>query len=121
MSPTHPAHDVLTLEEAADYLRVSGEVIARLADGGVIPSRRVGSEWRFLKIALNEWLKGRERTAPAPSVTHTAEPIVMRTESRTALLQQAGLFSGDRALDDIRAEAYRLRRRSEIDQRRLSK
>jgi excisionase family DNA binding protein len=48
--------DVLTLREAAAYLRVPEEKVLRLADQREIPAQQVGGEWRFLKRALGYWL-----------------------------------------------------------------
>jgi excisionase family DNA binding protein len=49
--------EVLTLAEAAEFLRVSDEVVATLAAEGALPAQLVGSEWRFLKRALADWLR----------------------------------------------------------------
>jgi excisionase family DNA binding protein len=52
-----PTPDVLTLPEAAAYLRVSEDVLLQMANEQAIPGRRVGEEWRFLKSALQDWLR----------------------------------------------------------------
>lgn len=49
--------EVLTLEQVADFLKVSETTAYNLARTGEIPSRKVGREWRFLKNMLIEWLK----------------------------------------------------------------
>jgi excisionase family DNA binding protein len=89
----HPA--VLTLEEAAAYLRLPPETVARQNSQGEIPGRQVGTEWRFLQSALDEWLSMRD--------------------SRRALLRHAGSFTDDESLGDLRSEAYRQRGRPETD------
>ena len=38
--------DILTLDEAAALLRVSTDVVYRLASAGRIPCARVGAQWR---------------------------------------------------------------------------
>jgi len=50
--------DVLTLEEAASYLRVPKESLERQAARGQVPGRRIEDTWRFLKAALDDWLRG---------------------------------------------------------------
>jgi excisionase family DNA binding protein len=50
------AEDVLTLLEAAAYLRVPEEEVLRLAEQREIPAQQIGGEWRFLKRALGYWL-----------------------------------------------------------------
>lgn len=49
--------DVLTLTEAAAYLRVSESAVHRLAEQGALPGQRIDGEWRFLKRVVNDWLR----------------------------------------------------------------
>jgi len=49
--------DVLTLEEAAAYLRVPETEMVELMRRQGLPGRKVGSSWRFLKVAIQEWLR----------------------------------------------------------------
>jgi excisionase family DNA binding protein len=53
--------DVLTLAEAAAYLRVSEAEIVELTRRQALPGRKVGDQWRFLKAAIQEWLRLPER------------------------------------------------------------
>ena len=62
--------EVLTLAEAAIYLRLPEENVARLVHTQGLPGRQVGEEWRFLKTALQDWL----RCAPPASVSKEAVP-----------------------------------------------
>jgi len=47
---------VMTSVEAADYLKMHVKTVCRLAKEGKIPARKVGSEWRFLRSVLDNWL-----------------------------------------------------------------
>ena len=49
--------DVLTLEETASYLRMPTETIERVATRGQLPGRRIEDSWRFLREAIDEWLR----------------------------------------------------------------
>ena len=49
---------MLTLEEAARFLRVSLGELGQLADWGQVPGRRIGGHWRFSRAALLAWLAG---------------------------------------------------------------
>jgi excisionase family DNA binding protein len=56
--PTYPVHpDVLSLEEAATMLRVEPDDIKEMAEAGDLPGRKVGSQWRFSRTALMNWLQ----------------------------------------------------------------
>jgi excisionase family DNA binding protein len=48
---------VMTLEEAADFLKVSETTVYQLVRSGELKARKVGREWRILKSQLVEFLK----------------------------------------------------------------
>jgi excisionase family DNA binding protein len=52
-----PGEEVLTLAEAAAFLRVPEDALLALAAEDAIPARKIGGEWRFLKRALTDWLR----------------------------------------------------------------
>src|SRR3954447_26172170 len=47
---------VLTLDEAAELLRIDAKEMRKLAANGEIPGRKVGNEWRFSRTGLLNWL-----------------------------------------------------------------
>lgn len=49
--------DVLTLAQAATYLRLPEEAVRGEAEAGRIVGREIGSEWRFLRDCLTQWLR----------------------------------------------------------------
>lgn len=96
MTVSADAPQVLTLEEVAAYLRLPEETIARQAAKGVLPGRRVEDTWRFLKTAIDDWLRSQD--------------------SRIVLLQQAGALAEDTSLPTLRAVIYSARRRPEVEE-----
>jgi len=48
--------ELMTVEELADYLRVTEKTIYRLLKRGSIQATKVGHQWRFNKESINEWL-----------------------------------------------------------------
>lgn len=48
---------VLTIDELADYLKVSKSTLYKLAQEGRIPGQKVGKHWRFRKDAIDRWLE----------------------------------------------------------------
>jgi hypothetical protein len=93
MTVTLPS--VLTLEEAAAYLRLSPEVVAQEATVGNIPGQKVNQTWRFLKGAIDDWLQNRDQ--------------------RAVLLRQAGVFANDETLEELQAQVDRDRQASPIE------
>jgi excisionase family DNA binding protein len=73
---------VLTLDELADHLKLSAETLLRQADQGKLPGRKIEDTWRFLRDAIDDWLRAQD--------------------SRTILLQQAGVFADDPMLEETR-------------------
>lgn len=49
-------HSVLTIREAAAYLRVAPATLADLAESGEVPGIFMDGKWRFPKASLDEWM-----------------------------------------------------------------
>jgi excisionase family DNA binding protein len=61
--------EVLTLEEAAAFLKLSTDTVRSRAEEGDLPGRRFGKVWRFARTAVLGWLadgetQKRRRTSP---------------------------------------------------------
>ncbi len=50
--------EVMTIEELADYLKISKSTLYKLVQDGGMPGQKVGKRWRFHKDSIDEWLKG---------------------------------------------------------------
>jgi excisionase family DNA binding protein len=55
---------VLTLEELAQYLRLPLEIIQDQAEQGKFPGRKIADDWRFLKDAIDDWLRNQDDNRP---------------------------------------------------------
>jgi excisionase family DNA binding protein len=49
--------EVLTLAEAALFLRVCSHTLSKYARDGKVPGQRIGREWRFLRSELQAYLR----------------------------------------------------------------
>jgi excisionase family DNA binding protein len=56
-------HEILTLEEAAEFLRVQKDKLEHDVRNGKVPCRLVGGEWRFNKLVLYLWLNSEVKPA----------------------------------------------------------
>jgi excisionase family DNA binding protein len=88
---------VLTLEEAAAFLRVSEAALADKATAGEVPAQQIGGEWRFLQRALVDWLYASASVNGAPRAD---------SGSKEAVLKVFGIFKED---DDLKARLADLR------------
>lgn len=48
--------DIMTSEEAAQYLRIGTVTLKKKARAGSIPAAKIGRAWRFQKKDLDRWL-----------------------------------------------------------------
>lgn len=92
--------DVLTLAEAAAYLRTSSEEVLRLVREQGLPGRRVGDGCRFLKAAIQDWLR-------SPSSPQDKQEFWQT---------HFGALKEDPYLEDMLEEIYRRRGRPEVEE-----
>ena len=53
------AEDDFDVENLASYLHLELAQVARLADRGKLPGRKVQGQWRFAQADIHHWLEGR--------------------------------------------------------------
>ena len=65
-------HEIMTLEEVAEYVRVSERTVYEWAQKGEIPGGKLGTSWRFKRSEIERWIDSRlagsssQPVAPAP-------------------------------------------------------
>ncbi|MGX9961699.1 substrate-binding domain-containing protein [Roseomonas sp. F4] len=83
--------DVLTLKEAAAFLRLSERALYDLARAKRLPAVQLGGKWLFPRLSLQRWLAGQAELAE--SVGHAAPPPIL-AGSHDPLLDWAVRQSG---------------------------
>ena len=83
--------DVLTLREAAAWLRLSERALYDLARARQVPAALLGGKWVFPRALLDRWLAARADGADAP---HRAAPPPVLAGSHDPLLDWAVRQSG---------------------------
>ncbi len=56
-SRSAPQTEWLTVEEMAEYLKLGRSKVYQMAQEGVLPSVKVGGQWRFDREMVDEWLR----------------------------------------------------------------
>lgn len=51
------SHDILTLKEVAEYLKLAEKTAYRLAAEGKLPGFKVGGSWRFKHEDILNWIE----------------------------------------------------------------
>ncbi|NLU20817.1 MAG: helix-turn-helix domain-containing protein [Phycisphaerae bacterium] len=50
-------NEIMTMDELAEYLKISKSTLYKLAVENKIPGTKIGKRWRFHKDAIDEWVK----------------------------------------------------------------
>jgi len=56
--------EIMTIGEAAQFLRISSSSLYKLAQDGRIPCQKVGRHWRFHRETLLHWVAGQKSPIP---------------------------------------------------------
>jgi excisionase family DNA binding protein len=55
--------EIMTMDELAEYLKISKSTLYKLAQEGKLPGQKVGRHWRFHRSVIDQWLaRGVKRT-----------------------------------------------------------
>jgi hypothetical protein len=89
----------LTLEEAAEHLKMGRSTLYKLAQKGKMPGHKIGRAWRFDVAELDQWLKSGEAAL-------NREPPKAR-ERRTQEMKPPSLRKIEAVLQERRDELFR--------------
>jgi PTS system nitrogen regulatory IIA component len=117
-------NDILTLEEVAEYLRVSERTVYDWAQKGEIPAGKLGNTWRFKRNEIERWVD-RKLSGGRPlkdshtiDMTHLLAPervLFLKSNSKNdVLLELIYSFSDSPQIKDINALKEAIFRREEL-------
>jgi predicted ribosomally synthesized peptide with nif11-like leader len=98
--------EVLNSEEAADLLGVKAVTIRMYARQGVIPGKKLGNEWRFVKDDLLAWLRDAEGTDFKTVPPGAADFLQRAREDREFRRQIEALPTDADRMAFVRQEGY---------------
>jgi len=49
--------EIMTMDELAEYLKISKSTLYKLAVENKLPGTKIGKRWRFHKEAIDDWIK----------------------------------------------------------------
>lgn len=52
--------EILTLPEVAQLLKVAQKTVYSMAQKGQIPAFKVGGQWRFKRVDIDQWIEQRK-------------------------------------------------------------
>lgn len=59
-----PQDKWLTIEELSGYLKMSRSKLYQMAQKGELPGSKIGTQWRFDRDEIDDWMKSLRQTAP---------------------------------------------------------
>jgi excisionase family DNA binding protein len=62
-----PQDKWLTIEELSGYLKMSRSKLYQMAQKGELPGSKIGTQWRFDRNRIDEWMETRSNAATARS------------------------------------------------------
>ncbi len=62
--------EIMTLQEVAEYLKLSERTIYGYAQKGLVPGIKIGSSWRFRKDDLDAWLENQRKMTEESTSKH---------------------------------------------------
>lgn len=66
-----PHDTVLTIDQLAEYLKLSKSSLYHLARRGEVPGQKIGRHWRFHKTAIVKWLGSATRRADSSDLRNS--------------------------------------------------
>lgn len=59
--------DILTVDEAAELLKIPRSSVYKLAQQGKIPAKKVGRHWRFHRQTIVDWIRDTKSSSASNS------------------------------------------------------
>ena len=56
----------MTVEDVAEYLQLSMDMIYKMAQQGKLPASKIGAQWRFKREEVDKWVKSQRPSKARP-------------------------------------------------------
>jgi len=103
--------ELMTIKEAARYLRVNYSTLYKLAQKRKVPASKVGGTWRFKKEILDDWL-GRQYHQGEGKVLVVDDDARVREVLRDVVIDQGyqvvDIENGERAIEEMEKQHFDL-------------
>jgi len=102
---------LMTIKDAANYLKISSSTIYKLVEKGRIPALKVGGAWRFKRDILDDWLNNRS-SKYTRTVLIVDDDARVRDVIRDIVIEQGYQVvtaeNGERAIEEIERQHFDL-------------
>jgi nitrogen PTS system EIIA component len=82
-------HEIMTIEEVAEYLRVSERTVYDWAQKGQLPGGKLGTTWRFKRSEVESWVNRQLGASGVPPVSQDVSGLLEKllTPERVVFLE----------------------------------
>ncbi len=74
----HTYPELMTVDEMSEYLRTSKRTILNWASRGEVPAGKIGSEWRFRREDIRQWVDSRFQSTDVTSSPIKLEDLISK-------------------------------------------
>jgi len=113
-------NQILTTKELASYLKLNEKTVIKMAQSGELPGFKVGNQWRFYLLTIDEYLQDKIVTQPARPASGVIEsksvdiPLSRLTDESCIILDlRSG--EGDGVLFELAEKAHQVGIAASID------
>jgi len=107
-------NDIITIEEVAQYLRVSERTVYDWAQKGEIPAGKIGTAWRFKKSDIINWVNERLSANDAKRKNEDITIKNILTPERVLFIQETQKREALRTLAKALASAPQVKKSDEL-------
>jgi PTS system nitrogen regulatory IIA component len=108
-------HEIMTIEEVAEYLRVSERTVYDWAQKGDLPGGKLGTTWRFKREDVENWVNTRLSKKSAPTISTTGDSgTAMLSAERILILDESDKKTVLTRLVDLLATSPLVKNRDEL-------
>ena len=103
--------DLMTVKEAAEYLKLNKMTVYRLAQKHKIPASKVGGAWRFSKDTLDDWIKAQSSMDKRGILVVDDDPLICELIEDVISRQGYDVVtagSGEEALEKMKRQQFKL-------------
>ncbi|MBQ9494009.1 MAG: PTS sugar transporter subunit IIA [Treponema sp.] len=105
---------ILTIEEVANYLRVSDRTVYDWAQRGEIPAGKIGTVWRFKKSEVEKWVNERLSSSSVGGSVASVQVKNILSPSRVIFISQTSKHDALVELAKVLSTAPQIKNSSEL-------
>ena len=113
--------EILTIEEVAQYLRVSVRTVYDWAQRGEIPAGKIGTVWRFKKNEVESWVNARFSNTQEEKKTDQVRIKNILSPDRICFINQSSKKDAIVQLSEVLASAPQIKNEAELTQEMLKR